>query len=241
MAVDEALLKSAAGGHSEAILRLYAWNRPTLSIGYAQNQADINMGYLFGQRIPVVRRPTGGRAVLHANEVTYAVIIPTHSKYFGSLGQVYGFVATALRMALSDCGVTLDDPGTDIAGAPSTACCFATKTRYEITSGGKKIVAGAQRRLASAALQHGSIIMSMDVEKYLSCFHWRDEEKRRRAGNLVGGVNDGRNPPILSRRIAVNVINAFKKLYDIQFEDGDLLANERAAVARLEIDNTEDT
>lgn len=147
METDEALLDRVqrSGG---AFLRLYRWDPPTLSIG--RNQM------LEGQSVPVVRRPTGGRAVWHEHEVTYAVAAPI--ALFGSLRNAYCQIHARIAAALRSLGAaaTLAQP-TRPSARP--AACFALPVGGEILVGGRKLVGSAQVRRGDAFLQHGSILL----------------------------------------------------------------------------------
>ena len=228
MSVDAALLEEAERNPSAPpTLRLYGWDRPTLSAGYAQDIArDLDLDYLEKNDIPVTRRPTGGRAVLHHDEVTYAVIVPERSRLYGSLREIYNRVAVVIREALEKLGVEMD-PWSGEGGVCSTGCCFATKTRHEITIKGRKVVGGAQRRLKRCALQHGSIMLSQDVDTLLSCIRWPDPGKREAVRPLIGGVNDCSGTRIDGRSLRRCVAKTLELMYDIELARGGLTRAER--------------
>jgi lipoate-protein ligase A len=149
MAADEALLDRVlrSGG---AFLRLYRWDPPTLSIG--RNQHDVF------ENTPVVRRPTGGQAVWHEHEVTYAVAAPIAR--YGSLRKAYCDIHTRIATALRSLGVDAAlAPAVRPSGRP--AGCFASSVGGEIVVGGKKLVGSAQVRKRDAFLQHGSILLDV--------------------------------------------------------------------------------
>jgi lipoyl(octanoyl) transferase len=150
METDEALLDRVvrSGG---AFLRLYRWDPPTLSIGRNQRIEE--------PHVPVVRRPTGGKAVWHDNEVTYAVAAPIG--LFGSLRNAYCEIHTLLATALRSLGVDAilaPDRPTHPPPDGSTSC-FASPVGGEILVAGRKLVGSAQVRRAGAFLQHGSILL----------------------------------------------------------------------------------
>jgi lipoate-protein ligase A len=147
MAADAALLDRVvrSGG---AFLRLYCWDPPTLSIG--RNQQDVF------KSMPVVRRPTGGQAVWHEHEVTYAVAAPI--ALYGSLRNAYCQIHTHIATALRAMGVAaVLAPAVRPSGRP--AACFASPVGGEILVGGRKLVGSAQVRKRDALLQHGSILL----------------------------------------------------------------------------------
>jgi lipoate-protein ligase A len=151
MRIDEALLEDVLRS-GNAYLRLYCWDPPTLSIG--RNQQDV-----FGH-LPVVRRPTGGKAVWHDDEVTYAVAAPI--ALFGSLRNAYCEIHSRLAQALRTLGVaaTLAPYGAPVRPSDGPTSCFASPVGGEILVGGRKLVGSAQVRRAGAFLQHGSILLA---------------------------------------------------------------------------------
>jgi lipoate-protein ligase A len=234
MGVDCALLDCAAHGAASPVLRLYGWDKPTLSIGYAQNPStDIARAFLENEKIPLVRRPTGGRAILHWDELTYAVVIPSHSRFFGSLPEMYAAIAAPLRAALTSLGLTLDTGGWAV-GARNNPCCFATRLGHEISVNGKKVVGSAQRRRKTAALQHGSIVLSLDAERYANCLNFTDGAKRTAALALLGGINDFATHPVTRGELASAVIGAFAQTLGLEFEESGLTEEEERIAARRE-------
>ncbi|MFQ5465839.1 MAG: biotin/lipoate A/B protein ligase family protein [Thermodesulfobacteriota bacterium] len=160
MATDEALL-AVAGEERPAlpVLRLYAWASPTVSVGYLQKVADLE-----GAGVPVVRRITGGRALLHDMELTYSVVADARCPLFaGGIAGSYGEISRCLADALRAAGVTAEfTVGGSTAAELRRRACFGSATRFEVLADGGKIVASAQRRLRGAFLQHGSILMGAD-------------------------------------------------------------------------------
>jgi len=147
MRIDETLLDDAVRS-GNAFLRLYRWDPPTLSVG--RNQAITHVG------LPIVRRPTGGQAVWHEHEVTYAVAAPIAC--FGSLRTAYRSIHDRLADALRTLGVdAVLAPPIRPAGRP--ASCFSVPVGGEILVQGRKLVGSAQVRRGDAFLQHGSILL----------------------------------------------------------------------------------
>lgn len=222
MGVDSALLEYAA----TPVLRLYGWDKPTLSIGYAQKpETDVNLAFLEAENIPLVRRPTGGRAILHWDELTYAVVIPSHSKFFGSLPEMYATIALPIRNALTSLGLPLDDGGRTM-GVRNNPCCFATRLGHEISVNGKKIVGSAQRRLKTAALQHGSIVLSLDAHRYANCLNFTDMAKRDASLSLLGGMNDFVTRPITRDELTTALMESFAQTLGLEFKENGLTEEE---------------
>lgn len=182
MEVDLQLLhRLEAQDRPETILRFYQWSGPTLSVGYHQPLDSAFLQRAHDAAIDVVRRPTGGRAVLHGGDFSYSVV-SNQPQYFGrgSLRETYSRISRALRLGLLLAGIstTGGDPvriaGRQPAGylrpdqvSSARLCCFSSSTRFELQTRGKKIVGSAQRRLRRAFLQHGSIPVQ-DTSQWLS-------------------------------------------------------------------------
>ena len=168
MALDEALLYAVADGRSLPVLRFYRWRPATVTLGYAQSVAtDIDLEVCRRAGLAVVRRATGGRAVLHDNEVTYSVIAPSVSGLFGnSVLDCYRVISEVLQKALQKLGL----PAELVAGRPrgahntSKAVCFSAPSQYELVIDGRKVAGSAQKRHGRAFLQHGSIPLEMDLD-----------------------------------------------------------------------------
>ena len=161
MGMDEALLRRAAAT-GEVVLRVYAWSGPTLSLGRNQPARDeYDPAALSQHGVTVVRRLTGGRAVLHDREVTYSVTAP--ESFGGTLREAYRRINEILVLGLRSLGV--DASIAAPAGRsplPSTAPCFEEPTEGELVLGGRKLVGSAQYREGDALLQHGSILVDDD-------------------------------------------------------------------------------
>jgi len=160
MACDLALMDRARST-GEAVLRVYSWSSPTLSFGRNQKTASYDRDALDSSGIAVVRRPTGGRAILHHREITYSVTAPVSPGE--SIAAEYAWINALLLRALRAMGVDAEiATRSGRAPAPDANPCFATATPGEITAGGRKLVGSAQYREHGAMLQHGSILVSDD-------------------------------------------------------------------------------
>ena len=160
MACDLALMDRARRT-GEAVLRVYSWREPTLSFGRNQKTAGYDRGALERTGIAVVRRPTGGRAILHHREITYSVTAPAADgePIAAAYDWINGLLLRALRMLGVQAMIAMPSGR---APAPDANPCFAEPTAGEIILGGRKLVGSAQYREAGALLQHGSILISDD-------------------------------------------------------------------------------
>ena len=172
MATDEAIYLSCRQGTVPPTLRLYGWQPPAVSLGYFQKiESAVDLEECRRRGIDVVRRLSGGRAVLHHRELTYAVIAPENVPPFSTrVLQTYMTIGSCLLNALMDLGlnaqwVALRDKHRGAAFSQhETASCFSAPSWYEITVGGKKICGSAQKRGNGVFLQHGSILIDHDPE-----------------------------------------------------------------------------
>ena len=161
MAVDEALLASAVES-GPPTLRFYRWSGPWLSLGYRQRLNAARLAACTRSGVGVVRRTTGGRAVLHGEDLTYAVVAREEALPAG-LAATYAFVAEVLREALAALGVAAEPaPRPATAQRAEAFDCFAEPAADELCVGGRKLIGSAQRRAGGGVLQHGSIRLAPD-------------------------------------------------------------------------------
>jgi lipoate-protein ligase A len=166
MALDAAILAAVETGQAPPTLRLYSWDPPCLSLGYSQSYADIDQDQLLSRGWDVVRRPTGGRAILHTDELTYAVIGPrTDPRLEGGLMDSYRRLSGALTEALLLLGLPVEIHQGKNPLAHHQPVCFENPSDFEITVGGKKIIGSAQARRKNALLQHGSLPLGGDLTR----------------------------------------------------------------------------
>src|SRR5690349_12913446 len=161
MALDEALLERARVS-GEAVFRVYTWTAPTLSFGRNQTALGVYDARLAAERgVEVVRRPTGGRALLHHREITYSVTAPL--AIGASLRESYGRINRLLVAGLRHLGVAVEVAvPRERSAAPSAAPCFERPAEGELVIGERKLVGSAQWRDEGAMLQHGSILVGDD-------------------------------------------------------------------------------
>jgi lipoate-protein ligase A len=161
MAIDEALM-SRARRTGEGVVRVYSWARPTLSLGRNQHaRGAYRAERARAAGVDIVRRATGGRALLHHREITYSVTAPVEPS--DTLTRSYAAINQALREALRALAVPVEiAPGAGRLPPPGSAPCFELPARGELTLGGRKLVGSAQCREGGAMLQHGSILVHDD-------------------------------------------------------------------------------
>jgi lipoyl(octanoyl) transferase len=162
MALDEALLDFVATDPSMAILRTYEWSSPTLSLGYFQPIAEAKADSRW-QDVPIVRRPTGGGALWHDREVTYAVVIPGEHPAARPSRALYRTIHGAIIDHLNSLAIPADRRGEQDGGDGQERrpfLCFTDRDPEDIVFRGFKLVGSAQRRRSGAVLQHGSLLLA---------------------------------------------------------------------------------
>ncbi len=162
-------LDVCAGESQLFLLRIYTWKRPTLSLGRYQKTDGINWDFIEKNGFDVVRRPTGGRAVLHWDEITYSIVVPKSLGMF-ELGvlEFYNFISKLLTKALNDVDYPVEFTQKHNKG--NSAICFDVPAQYEITLNSVKVVGSAQMRTKDFILQHGSIVL-VPHEEIKNCFY----------------------------------------------------------------------
>jgi len=194
MAVDEAILEAVGLNKAPATLRLYAWEPPCLSLGYAQPATDVYHNALVSRGWGLVRRPTGGRAILHTDELTYAVIAPhSEPRLAGGVLESYQRISVALLHALHLLGIPAEARATPLPiglngeeDNPSKGpVCFEAPSNYEITVNGKKLVGSAQARRKEGILQHGSLPLHGDLRRITLALTFPSPKERKAAAKRL--------------------------------------------------------
>ena len=185
MAADEALMESAVENMSTPTLRLYSWEPACLSLGYAQSFSEVDEVSLQNHGWTLVRRPTGGRAILHTDEITYSITGRLDDPFFsGSILDSYRRLATGLVAALSNLGVQADMKELKegpLQKSSSEAVCFEVASNYEITYDGKKLIGSAQSRRRGGFLQHGSLPLFGRLDRINDAIRYNSESEKQDA------------------------------------------------------------
>lgn len=188
MAVDEAILEATTRGEVPPTLRLYGWTPPCLSLGYSQPFSDVDQARLQDRGWEVVRRVTGGRAILHTDELTYSVCGPeSEPALSGDIVTSYKRLSTGILAVLEVLGLDVQalPHETSPSGAQTEPVCFEIPSNYEITVNGKKLVGSAQSRRKGGVLQHGTLPLSGDLTRIVQALTFPDEASREKAGQRL--------------------------------------------------------
>jgi lipoate-protein ligase A len=242
MAVDEAIAQSCRAGTGGPTLRFYAWDRPSISLGYFQRAEDVvDLDRCRDAGVPVVTRTTGGGAVYHDQEVTYSLAAPSpHPHFPPTISGTFASVARALAAGLAELGVTVDVRTADRVGptaARRAPLCFDSTSRHEITLDGRKLIGSAQRRWKTAFLQHGSIRLADRLSVAARWFRTPNEEHPSSAHRTdpggterIAGLNtDGRS--FTPHEVHRALIIGWERTFSIRLVPGALTEAERRAVA----------
>lgn len=243
MAVDEALLLGVSRGDSPPTVRVYSWDPPTVSTGYAQDLTrELDLAACARRGFGIVRRPTGGRAVLHAGELTYAVAGPSGRPPLGAtIHETYRAIAEALLPALRQLGVEadLERVGTGVSGRgrAASAPCFMSSGRFEIVVEGRKLVGSAQRRVGRGVLQHGSLLIDGTHAEIADVIAIDGEAARLRIREILRAKTTDLST-ILDRRVSFDEVAAavkrgFERAWGLKLRDEGLRDPEREAAQSL--------
>ena len=239
MACDTALLNGVIdalehGERPTVTLRLYYWEPPAISLGYHQSENDLDLERLRADGVSVVRRPTGGRAIYHARELTYAVagplaLFPGEQSVLGAYKVISRAILTGLRLRLGiDAALARGTPATEPTGK-SPVACFARPALCDAVSRGKKIVGSAQVRRRRAFLQHGSIpLVPREAE---------EREVLLGAGapviDTLGSLSEAAGREVARDEAADALVAGFERELGVRFRGSQLCAGEREVMDSL--------
>lgn len=223
MAVDEALLETAVST-GQATLRFYQWQEPTLSLGYFQSLDD-RQQHPPSQDCPVVRRASGGGAILHDRELTYSIAIPQAAARLTEASHLYELCHQTLIAALAECGITATlyrdcsvTTSNETQNLKPPFLCFQRRTCFDVVIGTAKIGGSAQRRRRGAVLQHGSVLLA-----------------RSPKAPELPGINEAAAVEITAEDLAHRWTPRLAETLNRSFTAGSLLAAERDLAAALSI------
>lgn len=239
MAVDEAILESIGRGESLPTLRLYAWDPACLSLGHAQPFADVDRARLQERGWEVVRRLTGGRAILHTDELTYSVTGSADEPVLaGGVLESYNRLAQALLLAVHNLGlpVEIKEGKVNDPSVPNPVC-FEVPSTYEITVGGKKLIGSAQARKKEGVLQHGSLPLTGDLTRICQGLRFEDESRRAAAAERLleraTTVESALGAAVTWETAARAFVHAFELQLGLHLEKGELSAAESRRAEEL--------
>ena len=245
MATDEAIMRSYAAKQVPPTIRFYGWQPAAVSMGYFQHgEREINFAACREQGIDVVRRLTGGRAVLHAQELTYSIIVgEDYPDMPMTITASYRYLSQGLLLGLAKLGLTAEMTKPQAAYAhktpqPASAACFDAPSHYELTVSHKKLIGSAQVRKHGVILQHGSILLAFSAEQLAGILQANSEEKDKTCSMLKNRVMDlqtalNRNVTWDEARLAMEA--GFAEALGIELAEGELTALEKETAGELSV------
>jgi len=228
MALDKAMLLKYQQVNIPT-LRFYRWDKATLSLGYFQKLPPEILEICQINDIPVVRRPTGGRAVLHDDELTYSIVAPC--SLFSSerdILKIYHRIAETFVVAFTTLGLQVELSASDVIDKRALFC-FSEPSYYEISVAGKKIIGSAQKYYRNVLLQHGSLPLTRNLDRVSALFGEEQVHKWTSLKEITGSSPD-------LQRIKNALTMAFVNSFDIHFTYSDFLAIESEKARELRPD-----
>jgi len=241
MAIDQAILGLHANGKSPPTLRFYQWTPPAVSLGYCQKNHNLDMAACRRLGIEVVKRPSGGRAVLHLGDLTYAVIAGTADGMPSAVTAAYRLICDGLLQGFRLLGIDAR-MGRGIIKPPQMDICFLRGTLGSIMHQERKFVGSAQTWHASSMLQHGSIILMPQIEALVSLWPGVADSPEARQAKLESRITSlqeilGRLPEVAEVKAAIR--EGLARTLGVRFDQGELTPGEWALakdMANLEVE-----
>ncbi|ELK47567.1 MULTISPECIES: biotin/lipoate A/B protein ligase family protein [Bacillaceae] len=240
MALDEALMNWHRAGEIPPVLRFYGWAPAGLSVGYFQKvNGKIDMDGVKKHGYELVRRQTGGRAVLHDKELTYSVIVSEqHEAMPASVKEAYLVISKGLLEGFRNLGIQADFAVPEgKLGVTGSAVCFEEPSWYELIVEGKKAAGSAQTRKKGIILQHGSIPIDVDDVKLFDMFLYKNERVKERARKAFGdkavAINQLLDKPVDFNETKHAFKSGFEKGMDITLEPFELSDDQWKTVEKI--------
>jgi lipoate-protein ligase A len=240
MAVDEAILEAHIAGEVPPTVRFYCWRPACLSIGYFQ-RATREVDEEGCRRLGVdwVRRPTGGRGILHDVELTYSVVASLDDTTVeGGILQSYRKISTGLVTGLRQVGVPAEMASEKARGhGTGSAACFDAPSAYEVTINGRKVIGSAQVRRSGALLQHGAILLEVDVARQAGVLQPPPGMTQEQLAEVLAprliSLSEAAGRPVSAEELATALRAGFAEAWELPLEEGALTAAERERVVAL--------
>ena len=235
MGRDVAVLEAVSAGASPPTLRLYGWDPPCLTIGKHQGLDAVDLDFCDREDIDVVRRPTGGRALLHHLELTYSVVAPLGTATLPTaLQEAYRLICSALVLACRDFGVDAELTGGAVnlrlPNPTSTIPCFEAPAEGEVVVAGRKLVGSAMRAHSGCILQHGAILLDWDGRLQAGALGLMDDATLR---PHVTTLSAELGRPVARADVANSVARGVADRLRIRLEPGDLVETELGRATEL--------
>lgn len=229
MAIDEAIMNAYKEKKVDPTIRFYTWKPECISIGYFQKmEEEIDVDNCEKLGIDFVRRTTGGRAVLHDDELTYSIVVDERNPLMnGGIIQTYRYISEGLAKGLKMSGIDIDPltRASKDTKSDKSAVCFNSKSHYEISINNKKVVGSAQTRKEGVILQHGSIVLNFNVDKLISVMkidELKKEKLKRITLKKASGIENELGIKLDIDILEENIIKALKQHFNIDIYEDEL-------------------
>jgi len=240
MAIDEAIMQSVAEKKSPPTLRFYAWDPPCVSVGYSQSvRKEVDLEACRERGYTWMRRPTGGRAILHIDELTYSVVAPQgEARVAGDIITSYRRLSLGLVEGLRALhgGVVQADRMEADDGLEKSAACFDVPSHYEVTAYGRKLVGSAQVRRKGVVLQHGALPLEGDVSRLVDVLALPELDRVALRGKLLEraiALDEVVGRVVPFDEVAEALTRGFGRALNLEFTPGELSPFEREAAEDL--------
>jgi lipoate-protein ligase A len=248
MALDEAMVALQKEGEIPPTIRFYGWEPATLSIGYFQKaRAEVDQEKLRAYGLGFVRRATGGRAVLHDNELTYSIVVPeSHSMIPSTIIEAYRVLSEGLRCGFQRLGLQAEMVTLGTAEEKQryegmgSAACFDAPSWYELVIEGKKVSGNAQMRHDGILLQHGAIPLDCDVDLLFDLLIFSSEAVRQRMKQMFATkaifIQQLKDAPVTMNEVEEAFRRGFEEGLGIELVEGELTEQERRLAQQIAAD-----
>lgn len=235
MALDRAVLHAHAAGESLPTLRLYRWEVPTVTLGRFQPEVQVDLAACERRGFDVVRRPTGGRGVLHDDELTYSIVAGTRDGVPSGVAASYRYLSAALAAAYAALGVPAQVTARS-RGERGAGACYLHATQADLSLGAAKLSGSAQVWKDAAVLQHGSFVISRDIEAEGEVFGL-DRSARAALDRTTATLSGSLEVPPSLDRIAQAVVAAVESTLGVTLQPGGFSESELAAALEVRPDH----
>ncbi len=238
MAIDEAIANAVRAGDAPPTLRFYQWAPASLSLGRMQKIAAVDIAACRANGWEIVRRASGGRAVLHIDELTYSIAADEDEpRMAGGIMPSYRRLSEALLAGMERAGIYADQSDTRVGNSKDKGpICFDLPGAYEITHSGRKLIGSAQKRSRGVVLQHGAIPLSGDIARIVDGLVMSDverESERVRLRALATTVSAELQSDIDVKSFTRHLVGGFAEALNVKFVAGALSSAELADMATI--------
>ncbi len=234
MAIDEAIAIARSEDKIPNTLRFYTWDPPTITIGYGQQICNLEFKEIKKKAFAYVRRPTGGTAVLHKNDLTY-MIVASEKDVSGDVVDSYKQLSQGLVLGLQKLGLKAEHKLIVNPDKEKTASCYSNENEYDVVVNERKISGNAQARINGVVLQHGTIIIEDNIEELFDCMNLPEKRKAEliaKTRERLTCVENELKEKVTPQELEEKIILGFKEM-GIKLVNGELTEYELKLASEL--------